>query len=50
MEQVAPWVPYFWQKQITITAPSMTKFEFDQFSGYLSITQVAVNNNATLPS
>jgi peptide/nickel transport system substrate-binding protein len=50
MEQVVPWVPYFWQKQITITAPSMTKFEFDQFSGYLSITQVAVNNKATVPS
>jgi peptide/nickel transport system substrate-binding protein len=50
MEQVVPWVPYLWQRQITITAPSMTKFEFDQFSGYLSITQVAVNNNATLPS
>jgi peptide/nickel transport system substrate-binding protein len=50
MEQVVPWVPYFWQKQITITAPSMTKFEFDQFSGYLSVTQVAVNNNATVPS
>jgi peptide/nickel transport system substrate-binding protein len=50
MEQVVPWVPYLWQKQITITAPSMTKFEFDQFSGYLSLAQVAVNNNATVPS
>jgi hypothetical protein len=50
MEQVVPWVPYLWQRQITVTAPSMTKFEFDQFSGYLSITQVAVNNKATVPS
>jgi peptide/nickel transport system substrate-binding protein len=50
MEQVVPWVPYLWQRQITVTAPSMTKFEYDQFSGYLSLTQVAVNNNATLPS
>jgi hypothetical protein len=48
MEEAAPWVPYLWAKNITITAPSMTKFEFDQFSGYLSVTQVAVNNNATV--
>jgi peptide/nickel transport system substrate-binding protein len=50
MEQDVPWVPYLWTKNVTITAPSMTKYEFDQFSGYLSFTQVAVNNNATLPS
>jgi hypothetical protein len=48
MEEMAPWVPYLWAKQVTITAPSVTKFEFDQFSGYLSLTQTAVNNNATL--
>jgi peptide/nickel transport system substrate-binding protein len=48
MEQAVPWVPYLWAKNVTITAPSMTKYEFDQFSGYLSVTQVAVNNNATL--
>ena len=48
MEEDVPWVPYLWAKQVTITAPSLTKFEFDQFSGYLSLTQVAVNNNATL--
>jgi peptide/nickel transport system substrate-binding protein len=50
MEQDVPWVPYLWTKNVTITASSMTKYEFDQFSGYLSFTQVAVNNNATLPS
>jgi peptide/nickel transport system substrate-binding protein len=48
MEQVVPWVPYLWEKKITITAPSVTKYEFDQFSGHISLTQVAVNNNATL--
>jgi peptide/nickel transport system substrate-binding protein len=48
MEEDVPWVPYLWAKNATITAPSMTKYEFDQFSGYLSLTQVAVNNNATL--
>jgi peptide/nickel transport system substrate-binding protein len=50
MEEVVPWVPYLWEKKVTITAPSVTKFEFDQFSGHISLTQVAVNNNATLPS
>jgi peptide/nickel transport system substrate-binding protein len=50
MEQVVMWVPYLWEKKITITAPSVTKYEFDQFSGHISLTQVAVNNNATLPS
>jgi peptide/nickel transport system substrate-binding protein len=48
MEEAVPWVPYLWAKNITITAPSVTKYEFDQFSGYLSLTQTAVNNNATL--
>jgi peptide/nickel transport system substrate-binding protein len=48
MEEQVPWVPYLWAKQVTITAPSLTKWEFDQFSGYISLTQVAVNNNATL--
>jgi peptide/nickel transport system substrate-binding protein len=48
MEEDVPWVPYLWAKQVTITAPSLTKWEFDQFSGYISLTQVAVNNNATL--
>jgi peptide/nickel transport system substrate-binding protein len=50
MEEAVPWVPYLWAKNITVTAPSVTKFEFDQFSGYLSYTQMAVNNNATVPS
>ena len=48
MEEAVPWAPYLWVKTVTITAPSVTKWEFDQFSGYMSITQMAVNNNATL--
>jgi peptide/nickel transport system substrate-binding protein len=50
MEEAVPWIPYLWANNITVTAPSVTKFEFDQFSGYLSYTQMAVNNNATVPS
>jgi peptide/nickel transport system substrate-binding protein len=44
MEQVVPWVPYLWQRVVTIVNPSVTKFEFDQFSGIVSFTQIAVNN------
>jgi peptide/nickel transport system substrate-binding protein len=50
MEEVAPWVPYLWAKNITVTGSTVTKWEFDQFSGYLSYTQMAVNNKATVPS
>jgi peptide/nickel transport system substrate-binding protein len=48
MEESVPWVPYLWAKNITVTAPSVTKFEFDQYSGYLSYTQMAVNNKETI--
>jgi peptide/nickel transport system substrate-binding protein len=50
MEEALPWVPYLWAQNITVTGTTVTKFEFDQFSGYLSYTQMAVNNNATVPS
>jgi peptide/nickel transport system substrate-binding protein len=50
MEEVAPWVPYLWAKNITVTGSTVTKWEFDQFSGYLAYTQMAVNNKATVPS
>ena len=50
METAAPWVPYLWAKNITVTGNTVTKWEFDQFSGYLSYTQMAVNNKATVPS
>ncbi len=44
MEQAVPWIPYLWNNQPTVTNPSVTHFEFDQFSAYLSMTEVAVNN------
>ncbi|MGH2816614.1 MAG: ABC transporter substrate-binding protein [Actinomycetota bacterium] len=50
MEESLPWVPYLWAKNVTITGSTVTKWEFDQFSGYLSYTQMAVNNKATVPS
>jgi hypothetical protein len=44
MEEIVPWVPYIWENVTTITNPSVTKFEFDQFAGLPSFTQIAVNN------
>jgi peptide/nickel transport system substrate-binding protein len=44
MEQVVPWVPYLWSNNITVLSPSITRFEFDQSSAYISLTQIAVNN------
>jgi hypothetical protein len=41
-------VPYLWATNITITAPSVSRYQFDQFSGYISLTQIAVNNKATV--
>jgi peptide/nickel transport system substrate-binding protein len=48
MEESLPWVPYLWAQNITVTGTTVTKFEFDQFSGYLSYTQMAVNNGQTI--
>jgi peptide/nickel transport system substrate-binding protein len=48
MEEALPWVPYLWAKNVTITGTTVTKWEFDQFSGYLSYTQMAVNNGETI--
>jgi len=50
MEEDVPWVPYLWAKNITVTGNTVTKWEFDQFSGYLSFTQMAVNNKQPVPS
>jgi peptide/nickel transport system substrate-binding protein len=50
MEQVVPWVPYLWGDNITITAPSVTNYVFDQSSSYISLTQLAVNNKVSAAS
>jgi hypothetical protein len=50
MEEAVPWVPYLWVNNLTVTGKTVTKFEFDQYSGYLSITQIAVNNKESIPS
>ena len=44
METAVPWVPYLWADNPTVANPSLTHYEFDQFSGYISPTEIAVNN------
>ncbi len=44
MEQAVPWIPYLWANNPTINNASLTHYEFDQFSGYISFTEIAVNN------
>jgi peptide/nickel transport system substrate-binding protein len=50
MEQAVPWVPYLWANNPTVTSSSVTHYEFDQFSGYLSMTEFAVNNKLSASS
>jgi hypothetical protein len=42
MTNVVPWVPYMWSLATHITAPNVTKWSFDQFSGSIGYAHVAV--------
>jgi peptide/nickel transport system substrate-binding protein len=42
MEQVVPWVPYLWAKNINIIGPNVTKWNYDQFSDQTAYAHVAV--------
>jgi peptide/nickel transport system substrate-binding protein len=44
MEQVVPWVPLAWDLSTVLTAPSLTRYVFDQASAEISLTQIAVDN------
>ena len=48
-EQVVPWVPLIWNNAIIISAPSLTRYEFDQSSSEISLTQIAVDNQERMP-
>jgi peptide/nickel transport system substrate-binding protein len=48
MEQAVPWVPYLWASAWTIVGKSVTHYEYDQFSGTISLCHIAVNNTATV--
>jgi peptide/nickel transport system substrate-binding protein len=45
MENVVPWAPYIWPTNLTVLGDSVTKYEFDQFAGLISLCHIAVNNH-----
>jgi len=50
MENVVPWVPYLWANAFTIVATSVTKYEYDQFAGMISLCHIAVDNTVSADS
>jgi peptide/nickel transport system substrate-binding protein len=45
MERVVPWVPYLWDNQVSLIGASVSKYEFDQFSGVLAYAHMAVDES-----
>ena len=43
MEEVVPWIPYLWEQHTGVFGPTVTKYDFDQFSGETSYAHVAVD-------
>ena len=40
MEDVVPWVPYLWGNTVTTVSPRVQGWEFDQFSGMISLAHI----------
>jgi peptide/nickel transport system substrate-binding protein len=49
MEQVVPMVPLMWDLSTVLSAPSLTRYVFDQATGEISMTQIAVGNKERMP-
>jgi peptide/nickel transport system substrate-binding protein len=45
MERIVPWVPYLWDNQVRLVGPSVSRYEFDQFSGDLAFAHMAVDES-----
>jgi peptide/nickel transport system substrate-binding protein len=45
MEEVVPWVPLMWERAVRLIGPTVTKYEFDQFSGELAFSHMAVDES-----
>ena len=43
MEQVVPWVPYLFANNVEVKGPTVSKYQFDQFSGSMAFVNVAVD-------
>ena len=44
-ERIVPWVPYLWDNQVSLVGPSVSRYEFDQFSGVLAFAHMAVDES-----
>ena len=44
MEDVVPWVPYLWQNAIRVVGPKVTRYEFDQSTGEMAFSHMAVES------
>jgi peptide/nickel transport system substrate-binding protein len=44
MTRVVPWVPYLWNKNVYIIGPNVTRWNFDQSTGYPALAHVAVKS------
>ena len=42
--QIVPWVPYLWANNVFIIGPNVTRWNFDQSSGYPALSHVAVKS------
>jgi peptide/nickel transport system substrate-binding protein len=49
MEHVVPWVPMIWPNVIRLVARSVTRYEFDQFSGEMAFSHVTVDPSKQAP-
>ncbi len=47
MTDVVAFVPYMWGNYVNITAPDVTRYVVDQATGSISLTQIAVSNQAS---
>ena len=43
MEQVVPWIPYEFNKQVDVLGPAVTEYDFDQSTGQNSYAHAAVD-------
>jgi ABC-type transport system substrate-binding protein len=41
MEEVVPWVPLVWRNAVRVTGPSVGHYEFDQFTGEVSLAHIS---------
>ena len=45
METIVPWVPYLDATNVAIIGPAVTQWVYDQFSGTVAYSRVAVDSS-----